>query len=84
LANRRAIRGFGFARSFFLDDRAAVLATGARYLLLHRRRTSTTVHSRRRTVASLRLKGIYGEPVEIDERLAVFDLRRLDAPRKLQ
>jgi hypothetical protein len=74
---------FRFRSFVYLDDRAAVLATGARYLLLHRQYLND-----RRFEASDRclaaLKRIYGEPVEIDERLAVFDLRRLDAPRKLQ
>ncbi len=74
---------FRFRLFVHLDDRAAVLATGARYLLLHRQYLND-----RRFEASDRclaaLKGIYGEPIEIDERLAVFDLRRLDAPRKLQ
>ena len=74
---------FRFRSFVFLDDRAAVLATGARYLLLHRQ----YLNDRRfeesdRCLAGL--KRIYGEPVEIDERLAVFDLRRLDTPRKLQ
>ena len=74
---------FRFRSFIFLDDRAAVLATGAHYLLLHRQYLNgLRFESSDRCLAAL--KRIYGEPVEIDERLAVFDLRRLDAPRKLQ
>ena len=74
---------FRFRSFVFLDDRAAVLATGARYLLLNRQYLNEhRFEESERCLAAL--KRIYGEPVEIDERLAVFDLRRLDAPRKLQ
>ena len=55
---------------------AAVRGSGARYLLLH---LDAPVHvgprfEARRCLA--RLTELYGAPAEVDERLAVFDLRR--------
>ena len=74
---------FRFRSFVFLDDRSAVLASGARFLLLHRENLNgRRFDESERCLAAL--KRIYGEPVQIDERLAVFDLRRADTPRKLQ
>lgn len=74
---------FRFRNFVFLDDREAVLATGARYLLLRR----DQFHGRPfreadRCLAAL--TKLYGEPVDIDSRLAVFDLHPAGASRKLQ
>jgi hypothetical protein len=77
-------RRFRFRNFVFLDDREAVLASGARYLLLHR----GELHGRpfaqaERCLAAL--TGLYGTPVEVDSRLAVFDLRpAVASPLKLQ
>jgi hypothetical protein len=74
---------FRFRNFVFLDDRDAVLASGARYLLLH----LDQLHGRpfaeagRCTAALTRL---YGAPIHADKRLAVFDLRPATSPRKLQ
>ena len=74
---------FRFRNFVFLDDRQAVLATGARYLLLRR----DQFHGRPfreadRCLAAL--TKLYGEPVDLDSRLAVFDLHPAGASRKLQ
>jgi hypothetical protein len=69
-------RRFRFRKFVFLHDLQGVKQTGARYLLFHRK----PLHARpfpdgERCLA--KLKGLYGEPASLDERLAVFDL----APR---
>jgi hypothetical protein len=74
---------FRFRNFVFLDDRDAVLATGARYLLLR----LDQLHGRPfrqagRCLAAL--TRLYGEPVDLDSRLAVFDLHPAGASRKLQ
>ena len=65
---------FRFRRFVFLDDPAAVRASGARYLLLHREINSgKPFRQADRCLAALR--ALYGEPVHLDARLAAFDLR---------
>jgi hypothetical protein len=76
-------RRFRFRRFVFLDDPAAVAATGARYLLLHRdQRHGKPFREADRCLAAL--ARLYGPPVDVDARLAVFDLRPSGAPRTLQ
>jgi hypothetical protein len=65
---------FRFGEFVFLDDPRAVRASGARYLLLYREQ----LHSRpfvegERCMA--RLQELYGAPIVVEPRLAVFDLR---------
>jgi hypothetical protein len=64
---------FRFRNFVFLDDRDAVLATGARFLLLNRERLhgDPFVQADRCLAA---LTKIYGPPVDVDSRVAVFDL----------
>jgi len=65
---------FRFREFVFLDDVAGVMRTGARYLLLNRER----LHGRpfvENELCIARLTRLYGAPIEIDARLAVFDLR---------
>lgn len=67
-------RRFRFRRFVFLDDVAAVRRTGARYLLLNRdlpHRRPFPENGR----CIEKLTRLYGAPVEIDSRIAVFDLR---------
>jgi hypothetical protein len=74
---------FRFRNFVFLDDRDAVRASGARYLLLH----LDQLHGRPFTQAGrclAALTKIYGAPIETDGRLAVFDLRGAAGPAKLQ
>jgi hypothetical protein len=73
---------FRFRSLVFLDDPAAVRATGARYLLVHRDIVpgESFAHYDKCVAA---LKRLYGEPVDVDDRVAAFDLRGA-APRKLQ
>jgi hypothetical protein len=74
---------FRFGQFVFLDDREAVLRSGARYLVLHRE----SLHGQRfeRSDECLAaLERLYGEPVTIDRQVAVFDLIRAsrDGPEK--
>lgn len=69
-------RRFRFRRFVFLADKPAVLASRARYLLLHRRPRKQVGPAYDDAACLAKLRGLYGDPVEIDERLAVFDLRR--------
>ena len=74
---------FRFRNFVFLDDRDAVLATGARYLLLR----LDQFHGRPFRQADRCLAALtrpYGELVDLDSRLAVFDLHPAGASRKLQ
>jgi hypothetical protein len=74
---------FRFRNFVFLGDREAVHASGARYLLLHR----DQLHGRPFAQADrcmAALSDLYGAPVDVDARLAVFDLRPAAGPRKLQ
>ena len=74
---------FRFRLFVFLDDPAAVRATGARYLVLH----LATPHGKPFPEANrclVKLEGLYGPPMEKDDRVAVFDLRPGDPPPKLQ
>lgn len=74
---------FRFRNFVHLGDREAVLATGARYLLLHR----DQLHGRPFAQADrclAKLSALYGAPVNVDERLAVFDLRPGGSARTLQ
>jgi len=68
-------RRFRFRKFVALDDKEAVLRTGARYLLLNRRPPPQQIGSTYDDARCLaKVKALYGEPVEIDDRLAVFDL----------
>jgi hypothetical protein len=74
---------FRFRNFVFLGDRDSVRASGARYLLLH----LDQLHGKpfagaQRCMAAL--AKLYGAPVDVDPRLAVFDLRPEASPRKLQ
>ena len=74
---------FRFRSFVFLDDPDAVARTGARYLLFQ----PEQLHGGKfeRAAACLEaLKGRYGEPVEADGRLVVFDLGRPRGSAKLQ
>ena len=68
---------FRFRNFVFVDDVAAVRASGARYLVFYREQ----YHGRRpfreadRCVAELTRR--YGEPIESDPRVVVYDLMRL-------
>jgi len=76
-------RRFRFRKFVFLDDVQAVRQTGARYLLLLRER----LHGRPFLESGRcieKLAGLYGAPVEVDARVAVFDLRPGEPPPKLQ
>jgi hypothetical protein len=74
---------FRFRNFVFLDDRDAVLASGARYLLLRLDRFhGRPFREADRCLAAL--TGLYGRPVDRDSRLAVFDLHPAGASRKLQ
>ncbi len=76
-------RRFRFRRFVYLDDRDAVLATGARYLVFQReRRNGEPFAESQRCLEAL--ERLYGDPFEADARLAVFDLQRLRDARKLQ
>jgi hypothetical protein len=77
-------RRFRFRRFVYLDDVRAVKATGARYLLLHRRepRHVGPHYDNHRCIE--KLTPLYGAPIELDERLAVFDLRPDEPPPTLQ
>lgn len=73
---------FRFRRFVFLQDRREVLRNGSRYLLLHRQ-PPLHVGPRYDDARCLeQLARLYGKPVDIDERLAVFDLRPWDGPPK--
>jgi hypothetical protein len=74
---------FRFRNFVFLGDREAVRASGARYLLLHR----DQLHGRPFAEADrcmAELTRLYGAPMDVDSRLAVFDLRPAASPRTLQ
>jgi hypothetical protein len=76
-------RRFRFASFVHLDDRDAVLKTGARYLVFQRDlRNGRAFPEAKRCVEAL--TGLYGPPIEIDARLAVFDLQRLRGARAIQ
>lgn len=66
---------FRFHAFVHLNDRAAVLKTGARYLVFQRDlRNGRPFPEAERCVSAL--TALYGEPIESDARLAVFDLRQ--------
>jgi len=73
---------FRFNSLVFLDDPAAVRATGARYLLLHRDIVPGEPFARFDACLAA-LRRLYGEPIDVDDRVAAFDLRAAP-PRKLQ
>jgi hypothetical protein len=78
-------RRFRFRKFVFLDDFAAVKSSGARYLLLHRGLRGSgvgPVYDDARCTANL--TRLYGPPVEVDARLAVFDLKPNEPQPKLQ
>ena len=70
-------RRFRFSKFVFLHDLQGVDQVGARYLLFHRK----PLHARpfpESEACLAKLRALYGEPIDLDDRLAVFDLR---APR---
>ena len=73
---------FRFRSLVFLDDPAAVRATGARYLLVHRDIVPGEAFAKYDQCVA-KLKRLYGEPVDVDDRVTAFDLRST-VPRKLQ
>jgi hypothetical protein len=76
-------RRFRFRKFVHLEDVAGVRQTGARYLLLARE----SLHGRpfsEDVNCIARLAALYGPPVELDARLAVFDLRPAEPQPKLQ
>ncbi len=73
---------FRFRRFVFLQDREQVLRNGSRYLLLHRQPPQHMGPRYDDPRCLEQLTRLYGKPVEIDERLAVFDLRPWDGPPK--
>jgi len=75
-------RRFRFRSLVFLDDPAAVHATGAVFILLHRDIVPGEPFAQYDRCAA-ELRRLYGEPVSADDRLTVFDLRPAGA-RKLQ
>lgn len=73
---------FRFRSMVHLGDPAAVRATGARYLLVHRDIIPGEPFAEYdKCVAAL--KRLYGEPVDVDDRVTAFDLQAT-TPRKLQ
>ena len=76
-------RRFRFRKFVFLEDVAGVRGTGARYLLLHREQLQGRVF-RESEHCLEKLTQRYGAPIEIDARLAVFDLRPGEPQPKLQ
>jgi hypothetical protein len=65
---------FRFRSFVYLDDREAVRRTGASYLLLQRDlRNGEPFAQSEACLAALKRR--YGDPIELDPRLAVFDLR---------
>lgn len=76
-------RRFRFRKFIFLDDVQAVRDSGARYLLLLRDVPQQRPFPENGRCIE-RLTRLYGAPVEIDARIAVFDLRPGEPPPKLQ
>jgi hypothetical protein len=74
---------FRFRRFVFLGDPRSVAASGARYLLLHNYSFHGEPFKRWPECLSA-LKRLYGEPIEVDSSVAVFDLQRPPATRTLQ
>jgi Dolichyl-phosphate-mannose-protein mannosyltransferase len=74
---------FRFRKFVFLDEVSSVKQSGARYLLLLRERLhGRAFHENERCIE--KLTSLYGAPVQIDARLAVFDLRPGEPEPKLQ
>ena len=76
-------RRFRFRKFVFLHDPQDVRRSGARYLVFHRRMPRASPHQNA-ALCLERLAGLYGPPVRLDERVAVFDLGPAPARRKLQ
>jgi hypothetical protein len=74
---------FRFRSFVFLDDAAAVTRSGARYLLFQPDQLNGAKFERAGACLDA-LKRRYGEPVEADGRLVVFDLGRPGGNAKLQ
>lgn len=68
-------RRFRFGKFVHLDDAASVGRSGARYLLLHRERINARPFQENGRCID-RLTALYGPPLRLDARLAVFDLQR--------
>ena len=77
-------RRFRFRKFVFLDDAGAVKSNGARYLLLHRQLRNHVGAQYDDALCMDRLARLYGPPMRVDARLAVFDLHPEQAPPKLQ
>jgi hypothetical protein len=66
---------FRFKSFVYLDDREAVAKSGARYLLLQRdQRNGEPFRQSEKCLDALKAR--YGEPIEVEPRLAVFDLAK--------
>ena len=74
---------FRFRKFIFLDDVQAVHSSGARYLLLLRDSVNGRPF-REFPVCLEKLTRLYGKPVSVDSRVAVFDLEPGEPPPKLQ
>ena len=76
-------RRLRFRLFVFLDDVDSVRQTGARYLLLNRDlQVGRPFPQSQRCID--KLTGLYGAPMEMDDRIAVWDLRPGEPPPKLQ
>ena len=69
---------FHFRDFVFLDDREAVRRSGARYLVFQRDLFHGAPFEQSEACLEA-LRGRYGEPIEMDARLAVFDLAKATA-----
>ena len=67
-------RRFRFRRFVFLSNPAAIRATGARYLIFNRDVQTRPVPLDSDCLA--KLVELYGEPTELDARVAVWELKR--------
>ena len=68
-------RRFRFRKFVFLDDFSGVRQSGARYLIFDRRQFRHVARSPDDGRCIEKLAGLYGTPVTLDARLAVFDLK---------
>jgi hypothetical protein len=64
---------FRFRLFVFLDDPRSVRASGARYLVLHLMMPHGKPFPEAATCLA-KIQALYGKPMELDDRLAVFDL----------
>jgi hypothetical protein len=76
-------RRLRFRKFAFLSDASAVRRTGARYLLVHRGPLRGKLFDENGRCID-KLARLYGAPLEVDARLAVFDLKPGEPPPTLQ